>query len=142
MNGGQYTIGLALSRSLCRLGESLRPSASAWAGSRVGSSLHERILTPAPPGGPARVQIKSSSFVFRVCSRAVPSGPPPLLSRRVGHMSDHMHVYMTLMMVGDVVGGQISDGVGLGLSSESGSGVATVLVVVSGSESETASGSM
>jgi ABC-type dipeptide/oligopeptide/nickel transport system ATPase subunit len=57
-------------------------------------------------------------------------------------MSDHMHVYMTLMMVGDVVGGQISDGVRLGLGSESGSGVATVLVVVSGSESETASGSM
>jgi len=30
MNGGQHTIGLAPSRNLCRLGESLRPSASAW----------------------------------------------------------------------------------------------------------------
>ena len=34
------------------------------------------------------------------------------------------------MMVGDVVGGQISDGVRLGLGSKSGSGVATVLVMV------------
>jgi hypothetical protein len=142
MNGGQYTIGLALSRNLCRLGESLRPSASAWAGSRVGSSLHERILTPPPLAGlhVCRLNLRPSSFVSVVVLS--PLDPPPLLSRRVGHMSDHMHVYMTLMMVGDVVGGQISDGVGLGLSSESGSGVATVLVVVSGSESETASGSM
>ena len=56
-------IGLALSRNLCRLGESLRPSASAWAGSRVGSSFHERILTPPPLAGlqVCRLNLRPSS---------------------------------------------------------------------------------
>ena len=88
-------MGLALSRNLCRLGESLRPSASVWAGSRVGSSLHARILTPPPLAGlhVCRLNLRPSSFVFVVVMS--PLDPPPLLSRRVGRMSYHMRVYIT-----------------------------------------------
>ena len=53
-----------------------RASASAWAGSRVGSSLHERTLTPPP----WRAFSYAEKIHGRVCCRDVPSPP-----RLVGH---------------------------------------------------------
>ena len=68
-------IGLALSRNLCRLGESLRPSAPAWADSRVGSL--SSILTP-PPLADMRVCMTRFSVV-RSSGR---SPGPRMMSRR------------------------------------------------------------
>ena len=57
-----------------RLGESLRPSESAWAGSRIGSSLHGRILTPPPLAGlhVCRLNLRPSSINCSLERRTAP----------------------------------------------------------------------
>ena len=82
MNGGQYTIGLAISRTLCRLGERLRPSASASIKGAKAECCNLNCTQWKPAHAPPLNTVNPNSVIMRPTFERTrlcrgPSGPHP-----------------------------------------------------------------